>query len=61
MQYMLLHDSRREARIDSDGELVVLEEQDRSLWDATAIDEGRALVDQALCLRRPGPYQLRPP
>jgi RNA polymerase sigma-70 factor (ECF subfamily) len=56
---MLLHDSRRAARIDADGEIVVLEDQDRSLWDEAAIDEGRVLVDRALRMRRPGPYQLQ--
>ncbi len=56
---MLLHDSRRAARLDQAGELVLLEEQDRSLWDERAIDEGLALVDRAASLRRPGPYQLQ--
>ncbi|HVN62093.1 MAG TPA: sigma-70 family RNA polymerase sigma factor [Gaiellaceae bacterium] len=54
---MLLHDARREARR---GEaLVLLEDQDRSLWDPARIDEGRRLLDRALRLRRPGPYQLQ--
>jgi RNA polymerase sigma-70 factor, ECF subfamily len=56
---MLLHDSRREARVGSDGALVVLEEQDRSLWDTGEIAEGRGLVERALRLRRIGPYQLQ--
>ena len=56
---MLLQDSRRNARIGSQGELITLEEQDRSLWDQSAIEEGVRLVDQALRRRRPGPYQLQ--
>jgi RNA polymerase sigma-70 factor (ECF subfamily) len=55
---MLLHDSRRDARV-REGQLVTLEEQDRSLWDRREIEEGLTLVDQAL-LRGPlGPYQLQ--
>lgn len=54
---MLLHDSRREARLDEDGDLVVLEEQDRSLWNRPQIDEALALVDEAL-RREPGPFAL---
>jgi RNA polymerase sigma-70 factor (ECF subfamily) len=56
---MRLHDSRRLARVDAEGELVLLEEQDRSLWDREAIAEGRELVEHALRLRRVGPYQLQ--
>ena len=56
---MLLHDSRREARINSQGELVPLEEQDRSLWDRDRIQEGLELVARALRLGRIGPYQLQ--
>jgi len=55
---MLLHDSRRDARI-VDGELVTLEEQDRSLWDRSAISEGLLLVEKALHMGRVGPYQLQ--
>lgn len=55
---MLLQDSRRDARI-AEGELVTLEEQDRSLWDADQIDEGLRLVETALRLGRVGPYQLQ--
>jgi RNA polymerase sigma-70 factor (ECF subfamily) len=55
---MLLHDSRREAR-SSDGKLVTLEDQDRSLWDIEAITEGTALIGRALRLTRSGPYQLQ--
>lgn len=56
---MLLHDSRHKARVNAHGQLVVLEEQDRTLWDATLIAEGLALLDRALVLRRPGPYQIQ--
>jgi RNA polymerase sigma-70 factor, ECF subfamily len=56
---MLLHDARREARTGPGGELVLLEDQDRSLWDAGRIDEGGRLLERALRLRRPGPYQLQ--
>ena len=56
---MLLHDSRRNARTDPAGELILLEEQDRSLWDRDEIREGLELVDTALRLRNVGPYQLQ--
>jgi RNA polymerase sigma-70 factor (ECF subfamily) len=56
---MLLQDSRRDARVNDDGELVTLEEQDRSRWDATEIAEGTRLVQAALSLRRVGNYQLQ--
>ena len=56
---MLLQDSRRQARIDERGELVTLEEQDRSLWDRNQIDEGLTLVEQALRRGQAGPYQLQ--
>ena len=55
---MLLHDARREARF-RDGELVLLADQDRSLWDAAQIAEGRAALDRALALRGRGPYVLQ--
>ncbi|MGH3131081.1 MAG: RNA polymerase sigma factor, partial [Gaiellaceae bacterium] len=55
---MLLQDSRREARVDAGGELVLLEEQDRSRWDLGRIDEGLRLVRRALA-RRPGPYGVQ--
>ena len=55
---MLLLDSRREARV-RDGELVVLADQDRSLWDTAQIAEGRAVLDRALALRGRGPYVLQ--
>ena len=47
------------ARVDADGELVLLEDQDRSRWDDEAIDEGVALLDRALRRGRPGPYQVQ--
>jgi len=56
---MLLHDARRPARTSADGELVLLEEQDRARWDRAQIDEGRAMVEQALGPRRFGPYTLQ--
>jgi RNA polymerase sigma-70 factor (ECF subfamily) len=56
---MLLHDARRAARIDAHGELVLLDEQDRKLWDHIAIEEGLAMVERALRLRQPGPYQIQ--
>jgi RNA polymerase sigma-70 factor (ECF subfamily) len=56
---MLLHDARRAARVDAHGEIVLLEDQDRTRWDQTAIAEGVALLDRAIALRRPGPYQLQ--
>ncbi len=56
---MLLHDSRRHARVDADGALITLEEQDRSAWDRNQIDEGLALVESALRLRTAGPYQIQ--
>ncbi|MGO9515976.1 MAG: RNA polymerase sigma factor [Candidatus Korobacteraceae bacterium] len=56
---MLLHDSRRDARINADGELVPLEEQDRSSWHREQIEEGLRLVERALQIGRPGPYQLQ--
>jgi RNA polymerase sigma-70 factor, ECF subfamily len=56
---MLLHDARHEARVGPEGELILLDDQDRSRWDATRISEGRALVERALATGRPGPYQLQ--
>jgi RNA polymerase sigma-70 factor (ECF subfamily) len=56
---MLLHDSRREARLDSAGELVLLDEQDRSRWDQGKIREGTSILDEALALYDPGPYQVQ--
>jgi RNA polymerase sigma-70 factor (ECF subfamily) len=56
---MLLHESRRTARTSSEGELILLDEQDRSLWDRGLIAEGMALVERALASRRIGPYTLQ--
>jgi RNA polymerase sigma-70 factor, ECF subfamily len=56
---MLLHDSRRDARTTAAGDVVLMEDQDRSRWDAAAIAEGTALLERALRRRRPGPYQLQ--
>src|SRR5947208_29512 len=56
---MLLHDARRAGRVDEDGDLVPLEEQDRTRWDRNAIDEGVELLDAALRRAQPGPYQVQ--
>jgi RNA polymerase sigma-70 factor (ECF subfamily) len=56
---MLLHDSRRQARVDDAGGLVTLEDQDRAMWDRAQIDEGLGLVETALRMRQVGPYQLQ--
>ena len=56
---MLLQQSRAAARFDANGELVLLEEQDRSLWNRTLIDEGRVLLERAAIYQAPGPYQLQ--
>jgi RNA polymerase sigma-70 factor (ECF subfamily) len=57
---MLLHDARREGRVDpGSGDLIPLEEQDRSSWDRARIDEGTALLESALRRRQPGPYQVQ--
>ena len=56
---MLLHDARREARTSAEGELVLLDDQERARWDRAKIQEGRELVERALLVRRPGPYQLQ--
>jgi len=56
---VLLQDSRRAARVSADGELVLLEDQDRSLWDEVRIDEGMRMLERAASYRRPGPYQLQ--
>ena len=54
----LLVDARRAARTAGDGALVLLADQDRGLWDAAMISEGEALIERALRIGRPGPYQL---
>ena len=56
---MLLHDSRRNARVNPGGELVPLEEQDRALWNREQVREGISLVEKALRLGSTGPYQLQ--
>jgi RNA polymerase sigma-70 factor (ECF subfamily) len=56
---MLLHEARRPARATATGELVLLDEQDRSLWNRDQIAEGQALVEQALVSRRFGPFTLQ--
>lgn len=56
---MLLHHSRRQARLSPEGRLVTLEDQDRGLWDREHIAEGTALLESALAQRVPGPYQIQ--
>jgi RNA polymerase sigma-70 factor (ECF subfamily) len=56
---MLLQQSRAPARFDANGEIVLLDEQDRSLWNRTLIDEGRLLLERAAIYQNPGPYQLQ--
>lgn len=56
---LLLQHARAPARLDAEGAIVLLEDQDRSLWDRAMIAEGLALVDKALRHRRPGPYQVQ--
>ncbi|HSD68569.1 MAG TPA: RNA polymerase sigma factor [Woeseiaceae bacterium] len=56
---MLLHESRRTARSTEDGDIVLLDDQDRSMWDRELIGEGAALVETALASRRVGPYALQ--
>jgi RNA polymerase sigma-70 factor, ECF subfamily len=56
---MLLHDARRETRLNAAGELVLLEDQDRTRWDQVKIQEGVAILDDAIALYAPGPYQVQ--
>jgi RNA polymerase sigma-70 factor (ECF subfamily) len=56
---MLLHDSRRAARSSASGEIILLEDQDRSLWNRDQIAEGTRLVEQALSSGRGGPYAIQ--
>jgi RNA polymerase sigma-70 factor, ECF subfamily len=56
---MQLHHSRRATRVSWTGELVLLEDQDRARWDHDMIDEGVAVLDRAMTMRRPGPYQVQ--
>ena len=56
---LLMQDSRRDSRVSAGGDLVLLEDQDRSRWDHGRIAEGTAELERALLRRRPGPYQLQ--
>ncbi|MFI6334936.1 RNA polymerase sigma factor [Streptomyces sp. NPDC050535] len=56
---LLLHDARRGTRVDAAGELVTLEDQDRTAWDKDAVGEGTDLLERALRRGRPGPYQIQ--
>jgi RNA polymerase sigma-70 factor (ECF subfamily) len=56
---MLLHESRRAARASPSGDVILLDDQDRSLWDRTQIAEGARLVERALSTRRIGPYSIQ--
>jgi RNA polymerase sigma-70 factor, ECF subfamily len=56
---MMLHAARSDARTSADGDLVLLEDQDRTLWDSDRIARAVALLDRAIALRRPGPYQVQ--
>ncbi len=56
---MLMHEARRAARIDAAGDIVLLDDQDRALWDRKLIAEAQALIDQALTSQRAGPYLLQ--
>jgi RNA polymerase sigma-70 factor (ECF subfamily) len=56
---LLLTDARRDARATADGRLVLLEDQDRSRWDRAKIGAGTQVLDRAVRLRKPGPYQLQ--
>jgi RNA polymerase sigma-70 factor (ECF subfamily) len=56
---LLLQDARRDARVSPEGELVLLADQDRDLWDVDEVEQGRRALERALPLRRPGPYQLQ--
>jgi RNA polymerase sigma-70 factor (ECF subfamily) len=56
---MLLQHSRRDARVDDAGDLVLLEDQDRARWDQEMIDEGLAMIDAAIAAKCPGPYQVQ--
>jgi RNA polymerase sigma-70 factor, ECF subfamily len=59
MALLLLQHARTPARLDANGNIVLLEEQDRSLWSREMIAEGQVLVEKALRHRRPGPYQVQ--
>ncbi len=59
LSLMVLHDARRPARVDAAGDLVTLEDQDRTLWLTPAIGEACAVLDDAVRLGRPGPFQVQ--
>lgn len=59
LSLLLLHDARRDTRVDAAGDLVTLEDQDRAAWDRAEIDEGAALLEAVLRRGRPGPYQIQ--
>jgi RNA polymerase sigma-70 factor (ECF subfamily) len=59
MALLLLQHARAPARLDADGAIILLEDQDRGLWDRDMVAEGLALIDKALRHRRPGPYQVQ--
>ncbi|HEX6933172.1 MAG TPA: RNA polymerase sigma factor [Streptosporangiaceae bacterium] len=56
---MLMHDARRDARLNAEGDLITLEEQDRTRWDSGKIDEAIVILKDALGRARPGPYQIQ--
>jgi RNA polymerase sigma-70 factor, ECF subfamily len=56
---MTLHDARRQARVDAAGDLVLMQDQDRTLWDLAAIEEACGVLDNAVRRGRPGPFQLQ--
>jgi predicted RNA polymerase sigma factor len=56
---MLLQHARAAARFDADGQIVLLDDQDRTLWNQKMIVEGLALIDKAMRHRRSGPYQIQ--
>ena len=56
---MLLHDARKSARLDGAGDLVTLEDQDRTRWDSVEITEAILILQGAMRLGRPGPYQIQ--
>lgn len=59
LSLMLLQHSRRRARFDENGQIILLEKQDRSLWNRSMIDEALTMLDKAMLHRRPGPYQIQ--
>ena len=56
---MLLHESRRAARVDAQGDVVLLEDQDRALWNNDLLQEGTTLVEKALASQKFGPYTVQ--